>query len=133
MFVCLFVVFRVALRCTEPQFALRSGPINNVHPFVLVFILCMSIAFIRVDITHIFRHEDHALINTFTAEVGPNRFYGNHFEISSFGGNHWRNILVPAIFDASTLSDPQVQKKRRPALLEIIDPEKKCFNTLKWV
>ena len=38
--------------------------------------------------------------------MDDNVISGGHFEFYIFGGNHWSNVVVPAIFEISTLKNP---------------------------
>ena len=38
--------------------------------------------------------------------MDDNVISGGHFEFYIFGGNHWSDVVVPAIFEISTLKNP---------------------------
>jgi len=44
-----------------------------------------------------------AVIGAYKAD---NVISGGHFEFYIFGGNHWSDVVVPAIFEISTLKNP---------------------------
>ena len=63
-----------------------------------------------LDLNNIYLDTKIILIDTCTAKVWPKTFNAAAIlKFQVFGGNHWSDILVPAIFGFSTLKNPYIQ------------------------